>query len=100
MAGEKPDVLMVGARKPVMMKGFEGKVNLHHWLDLKDKDAFVKEYGGKIRAIAIAYTANKVDENFLKQFPKPRAGIKLRRRLRSYRCQVGRRSRHRRHQYA
>ena len=70
MAGEKPDVLMVGARKPVMMKGFEGKVNLHHWLDLKDKDAFVKEYGGKIRAIAIAYTANKVDENFLKQFPK------------------------------
>jgi lactate dehydrogenase-like 2-hydroxyacid dehydrogenase len=69
MAGEKPDVLMVGARKPVMMKGFEGKVNLHHWLDLKDKDAFVKEYGGKIHAIAIAYTANKVDENFLKQFP-------------------------------
>jgi len=70
MAGEKPDVLMVGARKPVMMKGFEGKVNLHHWLELKDKDAFVKESGGKIRAIAIAYTANKVDENFLKQFPK------------------------------
>jgi len=61
---------MVGARKPVMMKGFEGKVNLHHWLDLKDKDAFVKEQGGKIRAIAIAYTANKVDEGFLKQFPK------------------------------
>jgi len=70
MAGEKPDVLLVGARKPVMMKGFEGKVNLHHWLELKDKDAFVKQYGDKIRAIAIAYTANKVDENFLKQFPK------------------------------
>jgi lactate dehydrogenase-like 2-hydroxyacid dehydrogenase len=70
MAGEKPDVLMVGARKPVMMKGFDGKVNLHHWLELKDKDAFVKENGGKIRAIAIAYTANKVDESFLKQFPK------------------------------
>jgi lactate dehydrogenase-like 2-hydroxyacid dehydrogenase len=70
MAGEKPDVLMVGARKPVMMKGFEGKVNLHHWLELKDKDVFVKEHGDKIRAIAIAYTANTVDEGFLKQFPK------------------------------
>src|SRR6478752_2540649 len=69
MAGEKPDVLMVGARKPVMMKGFEGKVTLHHWLDAKDKDAFVKEVGNKIKAIAIAYTANKVDEKFLKQFP-------------------------------
>jgi lactate dehydrogenase-like 2-hydroxyacid dehydrogenase len=70
MAGEKPDVLMVGARKPVMMKGFEGTVNLHHWLELKDKDVFVKEHGDKIRAIAIAYTANTVDEGFLKQFPK------------------------------
>src|SRR6516162_9548120 len=69
MAGDKPDVLMVGAKKPVMMKGFEGKVTLHHWLDLNDKDAFVKDVGKKIKAIAIAYTANKVDGNFLQQFP-------------------------------
>jgi len=69
MAGEKPDILLVGAKKPVMMKGFEGKATLHHWLDLKDKDAFVKDFGKKIRAIAIAYTANKVDEKFLRQFP-------------------------------
>jgi lactate dehydrogenase-like 2-hydroxyacid dehydrogenase len=69
MAGEKPDVLLVGAKKPVLMKGLDSKVTLHHWLDAKDKDAFVKDVGGKIRAIAIAYTANKVDEKFLKQFP-------------------------------
>jgi len=69
MAGDKPDVLLVGAKKPVMMKGFEGKVTLHHWLDAKDKAAFVKEVGDKIKAIAIAYTANKVDGNFLRQFP-------------------------------
>jgi|SRR5579875_1950423 len=70
MAGEKPDVLLVGARKPVMMKGLDGKVTLHHWLELKDRDAFVREHGGKIRAIAIAYTANKVDGAFMQQFPK------------------------------
>jgi lactate dehydrogenase-like 2-hydroxyacid dehydrogenase len=69
MAGEKPDVLMVGAKKPVMMKGFEGTVTLHHWLDAKDKAAFVKDVGNRIKAIAIAYTANKVDGNFLQQFP-------------------------------
>jgi len=69
MAGEKPDVLLVGAKKPVLMKGFEGKVTLHHWLDAKDKAAFAKEIGNKIKAIAIAYTANKVDGNFLQQFP-------------------------------
>lgn len=69
MAGAMPDVLLVGNKKPVFMKGFEGRVTLHHWLDLKDKDAFVKEHGGRIRAIAIAYTANKVDGAFLSQFP-------------------------------
>ncbi|HXD45438.1 MAG TPA: 2-hydroxyacid dehydrogenase [Pseudolabrys sp.] len=70
MAGDKPDVLLVGARKPVMMQGFDGKVNLHHWLEQKDKEAFLKEHGAKIRAIAIAYTANKVDGAFMGQFPK------------------------------
>ncbi|HEY5278127.1 MAG TPA: 2-hydroxyacid dehydrogenase [Pseudolabrys sp.] len=70
MAGDKPDVLLVGARKPVMMQGFDGKVTLHHWLELKDKEDFLKEHGAKIGAIAIAYTANKVDGAFLSQFPK------------------------------
>jgi hypothetical protein len=61
--------LLVGAKKPVLMKGLEDKVRLHHWLDARDKDAFAKEVGNKIKAIAIAYTANKVDEKFLRQFP-------------------------------
>jgi lactate dehydrogenase-like 2-hydroxyacid dehydrogenase len=69
MAGDKPDILLVGAKKPVMMQGFDGKVTLHHWLDLKDREAFLKEHGSKIRAIAIAYTANKVDGAFMQQFP-------------------------------
>lgn len=70
MAGEKPDVLLVGARKPVLVRGLDPNVTLHYWLEAKDKDAFVKEHGGKIRAIAVAYTANKVDAAFLQQFPK------------------------------
>jgi lactate dehydrogenase-like 2-hydroxyacid dehydrogenase len=70
MAGEKPDVLLVGARKPVLIKGLEPKVTLHDYLGAKDKDAFVKSVGDKIRAIAIAYTANKVDAAFLSKFPK------------------------------
>jgi lactate dehydrogenase-like 2-hydroxyacid dehydrogenase len=68
MAGEKPDVLLVGAKKPMLMKGFEGKVTLHHWLDAADKQAFAKSVGGKIGAIAIAHHT-KVDGNFLQQFP-------------------------------
>ena len=70
MAGEKPDVLLVGARKPVLLNGLEPKVNLHDYLGAKDKDAFVASVADKIRAIAIAYTANKVDAAFMQKFPK------------------------------
>src|SRR6478735_4094892 len=70
MAGEKPDVLLVGNKKPVMVKGLEPKVTLHYLADAKDPEAFIKEVGGKIRAIAIAYTANKLDAAFMQKFPK------------------------------
>ncbi|MFA6266757.1 MAG: 2-hydroxyacid dehydrogenase [Pseudolabrys sp.] len=69
MANEKRDVLLIGARKPALVGGLEGKVNLHDYLGAKDKDVLVKEIGPKIGAIALAYTSNKVDGPFLSQFP-------------------------------
>jgi lactate dehydrogenase-like 2-hydroxyacid dehydrogenase len=70
MAGEKPDVLLVGARKPVLINGLEPKVTLHDLLGAKDQDAFIKTIGDKVRAIAVAYTANKIDAGFMQRFPK------------------------------
>jgi hypothetical protein len=37
MAGEKPDVLLVGARKPVLIGGLESKVTLHKLIEASDK---------------------------------------------------------------
>jgi lactate dehydrogenase-like 2-hydroxyacid dehydrogenase len=70
MAGERPDVLLLGSKKPVMVKGLEPKVNLHYLVDAKDQDEFIRSVGPKIRAIAIAYTANKLDAAFMQKFPK------------------------------
>src|SRR5476651_1323993 len=70
MAGEKPDVLLIGARKPVIVGGLDPKVTLHYLLEAKDQDAFIKSVGDKIRAFAVAYTANKVDAAFMQRFPK------------------------------
>jgi lactate dehydrogenase-like 2-hydroxyacid dehydrogenase len=70
MAGEKPDVLLVGAKKPVMVKGLDPTVALHYLIDAKDPDEFIRANGGKIRAIAIAYTANRLDAAFMQKFPK------------------------------
>lgn len=70
MAGEKPDVLLVGARKPVLINGLEPKVTLHDLLGAKDREAFIASVADKIRAIAVAYTANKIDAAFMQRFPK------------------------------
>jgi lactate dehydrogenase-like 2-hydroxyacid dehydrogenase len=70
MAGEKPDVLLIGAKKPVLVKGLEPKVTLHYLADAKDQDTFLKSIADKVRAIAIAYTANKLDAAFMQKLPK------------------------------
>ena len=70
MAGDRPDVLLIGSRKPVLIAGLEPKVNLHYLLEAKDQDTFIKSVGDKIRAMALAYTHNKVDGGFLQRFPK------------------------------
>jgi lactate dehydrogenase-like 2-hydroxyacid dehydrogenase len=70
MAGPKPDVLLVGQKKPVMVRGLEPNVTLHFLADAKDPEAFFKQVGDKIRAVAIAYTANKLDAAFMQKFPK------------------------------
>jgi lactate dehydrogenase-like 2-hydroxyacid dehydrogenase len=70
MAGEKPDVLLIGSKKPVLVKGLEPKVTLHYLADAKDPDAFIKSIADKVRAIAIAYTANKLDAAFMQKLPK------------------------------
>ena len=66
MAGDKRDVLLIGARKPVLTKGLESKVNLHYLLEAKDQDAFIKEVGPKISAIALAHGHLKIDGGFVR----------------------------------
>ena len=67
---DKPDVLIVGAKKPVIVNGLTPHVNLHVLFDAPDRDAFIKSVGSKIRALAVAYTANKIDGAFMQRFPR------------------------------
>jgi len=70
MAGDKPDVLLVGNKKPVIMRGLDGKVTLHCLFDAPDREAFLTSVAGKIRAMVVAYTADKVDAAFMQRFPR------------------------------
>jgi lactate dehydrogenase-like 2-hydroxyacid dehydrogenase len=70
MSADKPDILLVGNKKPVIVKGLADKVVLHALADAKDRDEFLKPIAGKIRGLAVAYTANKTDAAFMQLFPK------------------------------
>ncbi len=67
---EKPDVLLVGNKKPVIVHGLSPHVNLHVLFDAPERDAFIKSVGGKVRALAVAYTADKIGPQFMQRFPK------------------------------
>jgi lactate dehydrogenase-like 2-hydroxyacid dehydrogenase len=67
---EKPDVLLVGNKKKVIVNGLSPHVNLHVLFDAPDRDAFIKSTGGKVRALAVAYTADKIGPEFMQRFPK------------------------------
>jgi lactate dehydrogenase-like 2-hydroxyacid dehydrogenase len=70
MADEKPDVLLIGSKRPVFVDGLSPKVKLHYLLDAPDRDAFIKSVADKVRAMVVTYTVNKVDAAFMQRFPK------------------------------
>jgi lactate dehydrogenase-like 2-hydroxyacid dehydrogenase len=70
MPGEKPDVLLVGKEKPVIMAGLNGKVNLHRLADAPDKEALLKQVADKVRAIVVTDTSDKVDAALMQRLPK------------------------------
>ena len=100
MAGDKPDVLLVGAKKPVMMKGFEGKVTLHDWLDAPGQGRFPQGARRQDPRHRRRLYRQQGRRRFHAAVPQARADLELRRRLRPHRRQMGGRARHRRHQHA
>ena len=71
MAGEKPDVLLSANKKPVIVEGLDPKVDAARiWPMPRTRTPFSSRVADKMRAIAIAYTANKLDAAFMQQLPK------------------------------
>jgi lactate dehydrogenase-like 2-hydroxyacid dehydrogenase len=70
MAAEKAEILLIGATKPTIVGGLEPSFIVHKLIEAKDPEAFLKEIAPRIRGIAVAYTANKIDGAFMSRFPK------------------------------
>ena len=70
MAAEKAEILLIGAAKPTIVGGLEPSFIVHKLIEAKDPEAFLNEIAHRIRGIAVAYTANKIDGAFMSRFPK------------------------------
>jgi lactate dehydrogenase-like 2-hydroxyacid dehydrogenase len=69
MAADKAEILLIGAAKPAIVGGLEPDYTVHKLIEAKDPEAFISEIAPRIRGIAIAYTANKLDGAFMSRFP-------------------------------
>jgi lactate dehydrogenase-like 2-hydroxyacid dehydrogenase len=69
MAADNAEILLIGQAKPVIVGGVEPFATVHKLAEAKDQDAFIQEVAPRIRGIAIAYTANKIDGAFMSRFP-------------------------------
>jgi lactate dehydrogenase-like 2-hydroxyacid dehydrogenase len=70
MTADKAEVVLIGASKPVIVNGLSPHVTLHKLSEAKDREALLGEVAPRVRGLAVAYTANKVDGAFMSRFPK------------------------------
>ena len=100
MAGEKPDVLLIGATKPVMVKGLEPKVTPALSGRCQGPGRIPQIDRRQVRAIAHRLYREQARRRVHAAVAEARESFEFRRRLRSYRRQMGRRTWHHRHQHA
>src|SRR5260370_18136090 len=70
MAGNKPDVWLVGPSKSLLAKGLEAAFALHRLIDATDREAFLSGIADRVRAFAVTYSNQKIDAEFMQRFPK------------------------------
>jgi hypothetical protein len=67
----KPDVIVVGARKPIYGRTLTDYVNLHVLFERSNQTALVREVGAKVRGMKLpAHGALRIDVAFMQQFPQ------------------------------
>jgi len=66
---EQVEVLLIGPPKPTIVNGLSSLM-LHRAGDAKDRDALLKEVGGRVRAIASSVTAERIGGELMAKLPK------------------------------
>src|SRR5215467_5249356 len=70
MEPKQADLLVLGAKKPIIVDGLSATFNLHFSLDAPDRSAFLAAIRDKIRGIAVTYTSEKIDAELMEKLPR------------------------------
>lgn len=64
------DVLLIGAPRPRIVDGLTPHFTLHRFGDVKDRAAFFREVGPRIRGLAVSTTAEPINGALMSNLPK------------------------------
>ena len=68
MTTDKPEILLIGPLKPVVVKGLDAICTVHKIAAAQDRDAFIAAHS-HVRAIACSDTACKIPGDLMARFP-------------------------------
>src|SRR6202049_1679828 len=68
MTIDKPEIMLIGPLKPVVVKGLDAVCMVHKVAEAKDPDAFIAAHS-HVRAIACSDTACKIPGDLMARFP-------------------------------
>ena len=69
MPANKPEVVLLGPLKPVVVRGLDAACTVHKVAEAKDRDAFIAAHA-EVRAIACSDTAFRIPGDLMARFPK------------------------------
>ncbi len=70
MASEKPDILLIGPPKPVIVNGLAPLFTVHRPPDPKNRDGFIGSVADRVRGIAMTHTAEPIDAALMGRLPR------------------------------
>src|ERR1700761_3994945 len=65
----KPDIVLIGPLKPLVVRGLEAVCTVHKAAEAKDREAFFVAHAN-VRAIACSATTEQIPAAFMARFPK------------------------------
>src|ERR1700733_11610431 len=69
MAAAKPEIVLIGPLKPLVVRGLEAVCTVHKAAEAKDREAFFAAHAS-VRAIACSATTEQIPGAFMARFPK------------------------------